>query len=474
VTQRWSMQGEPPRRRRRVTFALALVAVFGASLAAGWTVAGTTPGAGQGPGGPGSSPQATAIAAASLAPEPTATPTPTPAPTPAPSVRPAPSVTPAPTPTPAPLPAVPKAVSARLDRALAAAQKSLGLPGVQATVIFADGSTWTGSRGMADVDAGLKVRSATPFAIGSVTKTFTAALILRDVEAGRIRLSDRLSRWLPDVPNAGKVTIRQLLNHTSGIPDYFKNTKFDALLNKSKKRVWTAEDVLAGYVRPVLVFRPGTRWSYSNSNYLLLGMVLEKSGGVPWAERVRTELLDPLDLTSTYVQGVEAPTVAPARAYQIVDGSRGPIPKARTDGTDIVPFTSVVTAAGAAGAIASTTEDLARWARALYGGDVLEPATRKQMLTFVKAFGYGWVTSYGLGVSRVSFQGRASYGHTGALTGTRAAIRYFPKDKVAIAVAFNRETYVGDDVIRVLARTLFPKPPASASPAPSAGPSSAP
>ncbi len=389
-----------------------------------------------------------------------------------PSGTPEPSASPSAT--PAASPVVSKSMAARLDRALKSAQKSLSLPGVQATVIFADGSAWTGVRGLADVAAGRKVRATTPFAVASVTKTFTAALILRYVDQGRIHLGDHLSRWLPEWPNARRITIRMLLNHTSGIPDYFMNPKLDVALNKNKKRVWTTEEALAGYVRTGVVFPPGKGWSYSNSNYALLGIVAEAVGGGPWATLVRRELIEPLGLDSTYVQAIGDPPAPPARAYRMVDGYRGPTPQVRTDGTDVVPFTSVVTAAGSAGAIASTTQDLARWARALYGGDVLSAATRRQMLTFVKAYSYGTITSYGLGVSRVRFQGRISYGHTGALAGTRAAIRYFPKEKVTVAVLFNRETYVGDDVVRVLARTLFPKPPASPAPGTSPRPSSAP
>ena len=201
-------------------------------------------------------------------------------------------------------------------------------------------------------------------------------------------------------------------------------------------------------------------------------MVAEKIGGAPWADLVHRELVDPLELTSTYVQAVDEPPAAPALAYRLIYGDDGRVTfAARTDGTDVVPFTSVVTAAGSAGAMASTSTDLAHWARALYGGRVLSAATRKELLTFVRAYAYGLGTSYGLGASRVRFQGRPAYGHTGALAGTRASIRYFPKDKVAIAVLFNRETFVGDDVVRALARALFPAVQAPASPSPGASPS---
>jgi D-alanyl-D-alanine carboxypeptidase len=328
---------------------------------------------------------------------------------------------------------------------------------------------------MADVATGRPVRPETPFAVASVTKTFTAALILRYVDQGRIGLDDPLASWLPDWPNAPKITIRMLLNHTSGIPDFFKNPAFDLILNKDKTRSWTPAEVLAEHVQPGAIFAPGEGWAYSNTNYLLLGVVAAQVGGASWEELVRRELIEPLGLGSTYVQGVEEPPVPPARAYRIIAGFRGPTPQARSDGTDVVPFTSVVTAAGSAGAIASTSADLARWARALYGGSaVLGAATRREMLTFVKTFSYGVGTSYGLGVSRVKLQGRTAYGHTGALTGTRAAIRYFPKEKVSVAVLFNRETFVGDDVERILARALFPNPTPSPSPSPGTSPQATP
>jgi D-alanyl-D-alanine carboxypeptidase len=468
----------PGRRRRRVAIGLGLVAVFAASLTAGMAVADPSI-IRTALGGSGALPAATPTPAA----DPTAAQSPGPVPTrsavpptasPTATSTATPTATPSPDPTPSPSPVVPRAMAARLDRALAAAQKALDLPGVQATVIFPDGSTWTGVRGLADVRARRRVVPETPFAVASVTKTFTAALILRYVDEGRLRLDDRLARWVPAWPNARKITIRMLLNHTSGIPDYFLNPAFDVALNKDKKRTWTPKEVLASFVRPSVVFAPGTGWSYSNTNYALLGMVAEKVGGAPWATLVHRELIDPLGLDSTYVQAVDDPPAVPARAYRIVAGPSGLKLQARTDGTDVVPFTSVVTAAGSAGAIASTTGDLARWARALYGGTVLRRATRIEMLTFIRAYSYGLGTSYGLGASRVRFGGHAAYGHTGALAGTRAAIRYFPREKVAVAVLFNRETYVGDDVVRILARALFPAPTASPSPGTSAAPTRSP
>lgn len=488
MTAGWSKASGRPRRRRRLVLLAGLAAVFAASATAGWAVAdpaafgaafegiaGSSPvaagpapaGKAEGDRGAARSPAAgspTAGEAASPAPPPGAVASAAPTPTPPPALATAAST---------PAPAVPPATAARLDRALARAQKALLLPGVAATVIFADGATWTGALGMADVAAGRPVTAETPFAAASVTKTFTSALVLRYVDRGLLALDDPLARWLPDWPNARKITVRMLLGHTSGIPDYFRNPKLDLALNRDKMRAWTAAEVLEGYVPKGAVFPPGTGWSYSNTNYLLLGEIAAAVGGAPWEELAQRELLAPLGLDSTYVQAIEEPPVPPALAYRIIDGFRGPTPEVRTDGSTVVPFRSVVTAAGAAGAVASTTGDLARWARALYGGTtVLSAATRREMLTFVKAYAYGLGTSYGLGVSRVRFDGHSAWGHTGALVGTRAAIRHFPKEKVTIAVLFNRETFVGDDVVRILARNIFPKP--AASPSPSASPGASP
>jgi len=454
---------EAPLRRRRLTLAVVLAGIFAVGVLAGWSVADPSAFAGAGAPAAAVDPGWAPAQGQTAGPAPIAAPTSSPA---TPSMQPAvlqPAASPAPD--------VPKAVAARLDRALARAQERLLLPGVEATVIFADGSTWTGALGMADVKAGRPVSPETPFAAASVTKTFTAALILRYVDRGLIRLDDRLARWLPDWPNAGKITIRMLLNHTSGIPDFFRNPAFDVALNKAKKQTWTAAQVLGRFVPKGAVFSPGQGWSYSNTNYLLLGVVAAQVGGAPWEELVRRELFEPLGLSSTYVQAIEEPLTAPAVAYRIIDGFSGPTPQARTDGSTVVPFRSVVTAAGPAGAIASTSEDLARWARALYGGSaVLSAATRREMLTFVKAYSYGLGTSYGLGVSRVKLQGRTAYGHSGALVGTRAAIRYFPKEKLTMAVLFNRDTFVGDDLTQILARALFPEPLATPSPSPGTSP----
>jgi D-alanyl-D-alanine carboxypeptidase len=345
---------------------------------------------------------------------------------------------------------------------------------VAATVILADGRTWTGVAGDAVAATHAKVTPQTPFAIASLTKTFTAALILRLADEGRLTIDDPLVRWLPDYPNAARITLRMLLQHTSGLADFFQNPKFDAALNQAKRRVWTPDEVLTFVGKPV--FAPGQGWAYSNTNFVLLGLVAERAGGAPWAEQVRLEFFVPLGLASTYVQGVGSPAVPPAHANQMFIGSGGRIlPRDLGDGSTLVPFTSVATAAFSAGSIASTSGDLARWARALYGGDVLAPAALAEMLTFDPKIEQYAALAYGLGVSRVKIDGRfVAFGHTGALAGTRAAIRWLPEERVTVAVVFNRDLFRGDDVIRSLLVALYPRPQPGPSPGASAGPSPVP
>ena len=470
MTRAWSMQARRPRRRRLVAgVALAILLVVGGVAGVVAIVPGGLSGLAPGA-GPGVSPL----------PSPTARPATTPA---AGALAPtgsqglassAPNAAPVTEVAPAPAPPVDPATAAALQAALEAARKSMVIPGVEATVILADGRTWTGVAGDAVAATHLKVTPATPFAIASVTKTFTSALILRLAEQGRLTLDDPLSRWVPDYPNAARITLRMLLQHTSGLADFFQNPKFDAVLNRAKQHVWTPAEVLPFVAKPA--FAPGTGWGYSNTNYVLLGLVAERAGGAPWADQVQRDFFAPLGLASTFVQGVGTSAVPLAHANQMFIGFGGKIlPRDLSDGSAYSPFTAVVTAAYSAGSIASTSSDLARWAKALYGGDVLAPASLAEMLTFNPDIVRYAALAYGLGVSRVRIDGRfVAYGHTGALAGTRSAIRWLPKQQVAVAVLFNRDLFAGDDLVRYLVAALYPRPKPAASPAPSSGATAAP
>jgi D-alanyl-D-alanine carboxypeptidase len=201
---------------------------------------------------------------------------------------------------------------------------------------------------------------------------------------------------------------------------------------------WTAAQALAYVGKPL--GKPGRSWQYSNTNYLLLGLVAERVGGAPFAKLVRERLLDPVGLDRAYIQAAEKPTGPLALGYYYNQPglSARPIGLADTRRT-IVPFTSVVTAAGSAGNVAATSADLAAWARALYGGTVLKPATLAQAVGDAKqTAAYRPYVPYGLGVQVTRIDGHRAFGHSGRFIGVRGELRYLPAPGLAIAVLTNQ------------------------------------
>ena len=332
-------------------------------------------------------------------------------------------------------------------------RRALAVPGVQATVIFADGTSWTGASGLADVPKKTPVTPATAFAIASVSKTFTSALILQLADEGRLKLTDPAVAHLPALRLKldRRITVAMLLNHTSGLADFFLNPKIDGPLQKRPTATWTVDQTLRYVGKPLSP--PGKAFHYSNTNYLLLGLIAERVTGRPYAELVRTRLLDPTGLEATWVQTGEAARGALAHGYRFVGTKRSAPPIDLADGSGTAPFHSVVTAAGAAGSIASTSTDLARWARALYGGRVLGPTGTGTLLEgFTPTADYVPGVVYGYGVQALVVDGRPSLGHSGRLLGFRSAVRHFPLDGITIAVLINDSR---DDPGAIVSR-LFP------------------
>jgi D-alanyl-D-alanine carboxypeptidase len=332
-----------------------------------------------------------------------------------------------------------------------------GIPGVSAAILFADGTMWRATSGWADVGAKRRVTMDTEFAVASISKTFLATLTLVLVEEGKLGLDTPVVSYLPDLAIDPSITVRQLLDHTSGLYDYFYAPDIDEVLLADRKRVWTADEMLAYVGKPY--FKPGRGWHYSNTNYLILGLLAESIEGAPLAEQLRTRFLVPLGLDHTHYQGVEAPLGPVARAYRF-DGPGlrlKPIPL--TDGTAVVPFTSVVTAAGSAGSIASTAEDLVTWARALYGGSVLTPESLAAMVTDAQATAqFKPSILYGLGVQAATIDGRPTLGHSGRLLGSRSVVRWLPDERIAIAVTTNQSRNDPSLIARALLRVVLGTP----------------
>jgi D-alanyl-D-alanine carboxypeptidase len=357
-------------------------------------------------------------------------------------------------------------LSAELTAKLAQLRTKSGIPGIQAAIIFPDGHSWRAHAGFENYAARMPVKNTTPFPVASVSKTFLATLVVQLADDGRFSLDNPLKQYLPAANVDTRVTIRELLDHTSGVYDFFSNSAIDAALLACRTCIWTPQKSLSYVKKPY--FTPGKGWAYSNTNYVLLGQLVEAVVGQPYASQLRQRYFDPLGLISTFVQVDEQAPYPVTHSYKFSSSSIHATPQSLWDGTGVSPFRSLATAAGSAGAIASTARDLAVWARALYSGHVLSGQGSKAMLDFSQTMSVHAAIPYGLGVQEFTVVGRTAYGHGGRLLGARSAIRYIPTENLTIAVVMNTDRGDPGSIANQLAALILaPLPPAT--PAATAG-----
>lgn len=299
-------------------------------------------------------------------------------------------------------------------------------PGVAAAVRLPDGSRWIGTSGTRTTGKQARqVGSATPFAVASLTKTFMAALILQLREEGRLWLGTRISTWLPDYPKADRITVKMLLNHRSGIFDYFAHPRYEARVFGRPSHRWRPAEILK--LTGPRYCAPGKCYRYSNTNYVLLGQIVRKVTGKSPARNIRERFLEPLALDETYFQGQEPIGKVPAKGYWATsDGWRG-----FSDGTRRRPNTSAATVAESAGAMVSSVRDISDWQDALFGGGVLEPASLELMLQFHPSSGYG------LGMRYAVLDGRLGIGHGGSLRGYVSLMCRLPVRDLDVVILTN-------------------------------------
>jgi D-alanyl-D-alanine carboxypeptidase len=291
-----------------------------------------------------------------------------------------------------------------LDQIVAA-----GAPGAAALVREEHGVTQAAS-GVADLRSGRRMRPGLHYRVGSVTKPFVATVVLQLVAEGRLSLSDTVERWLPGIlPYGDQVTIRQLLNHTSGVPD----NSLEPLVRlytfpDGRSRAWTPRELVALIADQPPDFPPGTAWSYSNTGYALAGMIVEAATGRTLGQELTRRIIRPLRLRDTFFP-VNRPTIPGPnpRGYSLplVDGS-GPL-------LDFTVYNPSL--AWGAGNLISDLGDLERFFRALLGGRLLPPRLLAQMTTPVDTgvLGYG----YGLGLEMIQTPSGRLVGHGGAIPG---------------------------------------------------------
>jgi D-alanyl-D-alanine carboxypeptidase len=302
--------------------------------------------------------------------------------------------------------------------------------GLQACVIFEDGTHWRGVAGKADHDAGVPLSFAHHLYVGSVTKFYTATLVLDQVQQGALSLSDCIDEWV-DLEYASDVTIEMLLHHTSGVPNYTSNTWFLARYLGLPNRTWNPGELLEVIRGSELQFEPGARHEYSNSNYVLLGIILEAVAGQPYGSLVHRFVREDAGFDRTYYRDYPQDTrIANAYDESIFDLGRRNLTGFRE---------SLETGAYAAGGILSTASDVAGFIRALFTGDVLAAPMVSEMRTFVDAPDEDVTTQrgYGLGVRNLVIDGQHLVGHTGTIPGYSAIAMHHDDPEYTIAVLSN-------------------------------------
>ncbi len=296
-----------------------------------------------------------------------------------------------------------------------------GEPGLAVTVIRKGRVLHRAAYGMANLELGVALTPGHVFRIGSVTKQFTAALIMMLAEEGKLAVSDPITKFLPDYPTEGRtITVEHLLTHTSGIQSY---TDMPAWLGLQRKDLSLAE-LIDLFKNEPMQFAPGARWRYNNSGYILLGAIIEKVTGQKYADAVRERIFTPLGMTDSRYDATDE--VIPRRAAGYARA-----------GSRIVnaPYLSM-TQPFAAGALISTVDDLAKWDAALTAGRVVRADSLAKMFTPYK-LASGNETGYGYGWQIGQYEGRAVQEHGGGIHGFRAYVLRIPSEGVYVAVLSN-------------------------------------
>jgi len=322
----------------------------------------------------------------------------------------------------------PGSLGSTIDQLAQAAMRQQGVPAM--TVALAKNGTmlYVNGYGISDLTTGQATQPDLIFEIGSITKQFTAALIMKLQEQGQLHVDDSVASYLPEYNFPSTITLRMMLTHTSGLADF---TNFPQLGNWIKYGV-AESTVLTAVSQVPLLFQPGTQYSYSNSNFFALGTIIEKLTGQSFSAYIAQQIFQPLGLTSTYYSLPPAGNAATGYANQ---GS-GLVPAIAWDRS----------AAFAAGALSSNVYDLVLWDNALINGKVVSPASFKDMTTS-NGFQIPGGGSYGFGLALWSFNNRPIIWHNGQIGGFTAETAVFLDSGFAVVVLTNDQDADPDSVV---------------------------
>jgi D-alanyl-D-alanine carboxypeptidase len=320
-------------------------------------------------------------------------------------------------------PAVPAALVAAARQA-AEASIAAGVPAVQIAVSRGGQVIYSEAFGVTNTEYGTAATSRSVMQIGSLTKQFTAAAILRLAERGALSLDDRIDKYVPEFDPRGRtITLRHLLSHRSGVPRDW--TTAPGISPAVLLTAVTRQQVIAGINAQPFEFTPGSKYSYSNAGYMLAGYAVESITGRSFADFVHSELALPLGLLDTGVCGTS--NLPRPAGYAVLPVPPGAAPDVRW--TDPVHPSGL----NSSGSLCSTAYDLARWAHLLANGRVMLPASYATMTTRPPAP----LVPYGLGVVVDAVHGHPAVFHDGAIYGYQSFLVYFPQRDIAVAVLLN-------------------------------------
>src|SRR5271163_4585355 len=284
------------------------------------------------------------------------------------------------------------------------------------------------SYGDANLEWDIPNSPSTKFRLGSITKQFTAASILLLEERGKLSVNDPVKKYIPDAPAAwGKITIFNLLTHTSGIPNFTSFSDYPS----HEPFAATPEQVVAWFRDKPLDFQPGEKWSYSNSGYVLLGYLIEKISGDSYEKFLQENILTPLGMKDTGYDSNSA--IIPRRAAGYAPNANGPVNAGYINMT--VPLS--------AGALYSTTHDLLIWEQGLFGGKLLSAGSLQKMITPFK-------NDYAFGLAVHTVNGHKEIDHGGGIEGFNAHLAYYPDDKLTVVVLGNLNGRAPDEIAAAL------------------------
>jgi D-alanyl-D-alanine carboxypeptidase len=319
-------------------------------------------------------------------------------------------------------PATPAAMAAYADQLLDAQKIARDGPGITVLVARGEQLLYKGARGLASIELGVPMQADHLLRIGSVTKQFAAATLLRQIDDGKARLDDPITRFLPDYPNGANITLLQLLNHTSGVKSY---TGIPGYMANPIRRDLTTAELIKEFKDLPVDFAPGEKWAYNNSGYVLLGAVVEAISGKNWHQTLDDVLLRPSQITTVRFEAGDQLFKGMARGYTL--NGQGQVAPAGL---------LSMTQPHAAGALIGNAEGLWRWNQALHGGKLISKTSYERMTT---PEGPAKPRNYGFGIGTGTLRDQPQLSHGGGIHGFASLLNYLPKSQTTIVILRNSD-----------------------------------